>query len=206
MGTDDVTEAAARRFGVIGQPCVSVSYDMNPSPVIDVVRAKPSAACREVVAHFEQGPNGGHAMQPYFCSAGACTIGYGHVIRKGETFSYPMTRATANDLLDSDLDRFDDEVKALLLKLGVKTLTQGQYDALVSMAFNLGTGVRDNKKGDFADSDLINFVAQGRMIMAAAQFPLWKFAGGKVLPGLVRRRQCERHLFTTGLVEFFQAR
>ena len=207
MPYDDAAAAAARQFFGQTPACYTLTATEFMStvtqPLIPIAFLKHSKECRDVVTHFEQGPQGGHAAHPYFCSAGACTVGYGHVVKPGESFIYPMSRAFAETLMDNDLARFDREVRQLLTKLGVTHLTQGQFDALVSMAFNLGTGTRDGRKGDLADSDLINYVAAGRMIKAAEEIPKWKFAGGKILGGLIRRRRCELYLFTTGKVDYF---
>jgi lysozyme len=154
-----------------------------------------SQKCVNLVKHFEQGPNGGHAAKVYFCPAGKPTIGYGHVVLPGENFKQPMTEQEANDLLMKDLNKFSGQVERLL-KVKV---SQDQFDALVSMAFNTGVGKADGIKGDFADSTLLAYVNAGKFQLAAAEFAKWVYSAGRVLAGLVRRRKAEASLFSTGV-------
>lgn len=72
-------------------------------------------------------------------------------------------------------------------KLGGK-MTQGQFDALVSFAFNLGIGA-------LAKSTLLKKHLAGDYAGAAREFAKWKFGGGRVLPGLVKRRAAEVALY-----------
>jgi len=72
-------------------------------------------------------------------------------------------------------------------KLGGK-MTQGQFDALVSFAFNLGIGA-------LAKSTLLKKHLVGDYAGAAREFAKWKFGGGKVLAGLVKRRAAEARLY-----------
>nr|WP_262983078.1 lysozyme [Chromobacterium amazonense] len=67
-------------------------------------------------------------------------------------------------------------------------LRQNQFDALVSFSYNLGLGSLQN-------STLLRLLNQGDYAGAAGQFILWDKAGGKVLPGLQRRRAAEQALF-----------
>ncbi|HLI61923.1 MAG TPA: lysozyme [Terriglobales bacterium] len=67
-------------------------------------------------------------------------------------------------------------------------LTQNQFDALVDFVFNVGAE-------NFARSTLLRELNAGNTAGAAAQFLLWKWAGGVVSPGLLRRRQAEAALF-----------
>jgi lysozyme len=124
----------------------------------------------------------GLRLQAYRCPADVPTIGYGSTgphVRMGMT----ITEAEAEALLKKDLDRFERGVTEL-----VGPTTQGRFDALVSLAFNIGLGalgkstlIRKHKSGDFDG--------------AAAQFPLWNKGGGRVLPGLVTRRAAEAKLY-----------
>ncbi|MFN7159917.1 MAG: lysozyme, partial [Erythrobacter cryptus] len=93
------------------------------------------------------------------------------------------TRAQCDQRLDEDLVRYAAEVAAAL---GDAPTSQNQFDALVSFHYNTGaiaraTLTRRHKAGDH----------QG----AAAEFARWNRAGGKVLPGLVRRRAAEAALY-----------
>lgn len=155
--------------------------------------------CVEVVKHYEQGPNGGHAERKYLCPAQQWTIGYGHMIKAGEYFGEPMSEEEASVLLMEDLNFFAPRVSNLLKR----EPTQNQFDALVSLAFNTGIGVKDGKKGDFADSTLLEHFNKGYIQLAAAEFHKWVYSGRRILNGLVRRRKTEAHLFLTGEVRFF---
>lgn len=110
------------------------------------------------------------------------TIGYGHTgpeVKKGLT----ITQAQADAYLAADVAQFEMAVRGLC-----PVTTQGQFDALVSLAFNIGSGALSSstlRKKHFA----------GDYAGAAAEFPKWRFAGGKELPGLVKRRGAERALY-----------
>jgi lysozyme len=135
----------------------------------------------------------------YMCPAGKATIGYGHVIAPGEVFG-TITEAAATILLMQDL-----AVRAIqLMALLVRQPTQGQFDAMLDMVYNIGVGVHDGKKGDFADSDLLMYFNQGDDAAAIAEFPKWcKYRDPstgvlKVLLGLLRRRLAEQALYRRG--------
>lgn len=95
-----------------------------------------------------------------------------------------ITQQQADDYLRRDVRQFE---RAVARQVRVP-LTQGQFDALVSFAFNLGEGA-------LAQSTLLRLLNAGDYAGAAAQFDRWNKAGGRVLPGLVRRRAAERALF-----------
>ena len=69
-------------------------------------------------------------------------------------------------------------------------LNQGQYDALVSFAYNLGGGA-------LASSSLRRILNRGNYPGAERQFKRWVFAGGRKLRGLVKRRAAEAELFAS---------
>jgi len=94
-----------------------------------------------------------------------------------------ITEAQATALLAQDVVRFEKGVNGL----GV-ALTQNQFDALVSFAFNVGEKA-------LRDSTLAKKLKAGDIKGAAAQFGAWVKGGGKTLPGLVRRRAAEAALF-----------
>ena len=105
------------------------------------------------------------------------TIGYGHY---GADVSREtiITEERAEELLTKDLEKFEKAVTALN-----RTWTQNQFDALVSFAFNCGAA---NLKRLFANRDTLQI---------ADAFLLYNKAGGKVLKGLVRRREAEKELY-----------
>jgi lysozyme len=124
----------------------------------------------------------GLRLTAYRDSAGILTIGYGSTggIKPGQK----ITPEQAEAMLVDDLDEAADAVR----KLVTVPLTQGQFDALCSFVFNLGAG-------RLRDSTLLRLLNQGKYGEAAAQFRFWVMAGGKPLPGLVKRRAAERALF-----------
>jgi lysozyme len=127
------------------------------------------------------------------------TIGVGHVIdpnhakvpladRKQLPIPAGWDRVLSADEIDEilrkDLNRFETGV----LRLIKVPLTQGQFDALVSFSFNVGLGNLQN-------STLRMKVNRSVFEAAAEQFLVWTKAGGKVLPGLVKRRTHEKEMF-----------
>lgn len=124
----------------------------------------------------------GCRLDAYLDSVGVWTIGYGHTktARKGMI----ITQAQAEELLALDVAEHATGVyKALQVKL-----EQHQFDAVVSLAFNVGVNAVRN-------STLIKMINRGDAKIGAAQFDRWNKAGGKVLAGLTRRRAAERKLY-----------
>ncbi len=136
----------------------------------------------ELVQRFE-----GCRLLSYVCPAGVLTIGYGHTgpdVKPGQGIS----QYTADTLLRQDLAKFE---TAVLDMTGGK-VTQNEFDALVSLAFNIGSDA-------LRRSTLMRRFNAGDKKAAAEQFLVWSKGGGKVLPGLVRRRVAERdHFLGTG--------
>ena len=112
----------------------------------------------------------------YVCPAGVLTIGYGHTgpdVKPGQR----ITEAQAEQLLRQDMSKFEAAVKRQ-----VKVpLTQGQFDALTSFTFNCGEGA-------LKKSTLLKKLNAGDYAGAQAEFQKWNKGGGRVLPGLVKRR------------------
>ncbi|MDH2121645.1 lysozyme [Pantoea brenneri] len=126
----------------------------------------------------------GLELKAYRDSVGILTIGYGHThaVKAGDA----ITGEKADAFLREDL-----QVAELTVNTNVKVkLTQGQFDALVSFVFNLGSG-------NFVKSTLIKKLNSGDYAGAADEFGKWVNAGGKRLPGLVKRRAAEREVFLT---------
>lgn len=127
----------------------------------------------------------GCELQAYLCPAGVWTIGYGHTA--GVYSGMKITVAKAEAYLKEDLVEFESSVNNL-----VKVqITQNMFDALVSFAFNLGSGSLKN-------STLLVQLNKGNVQKAANEFDKWVYADGQVLPGLVERRAAEKKLFLTG--------
>jgi lysozyme len=127
----------------------------------------------EKIKEFE-----GLRLRAYRDSGGKPTIGYGHTL--GVKMGQHITERQAEEMLEQDLwvaGRFPNTMKEID--------TQGKYDAVVSFIFNLGVG-------NFKRSTLYKHIrhhAPDRLIQA--EFRRWVHAGGKVLPGLVKRREWE---------------
>ena len=124
----------------------------------------------------------GLRLTAYEDAAGVLTLGYGHTkgVRRGDKISEYYAKV----LLKQDIAEFEEEVK----KLGVAR-TEGQLDALVSFAFNLGIG-------NLKSSTLLKTIREGGSMLAIKrEFKRWVYAGGKKLPGLVKRREWEARRF-----------
>jgi lysozyme len=127
----------------------------------------------EKIKEFE-----GVKLVAYKCPAGIPTIGVGHT--KGVKMGQKISMAQVNSLLRSDLS----PIEAFLNKQSAK-FTQGQFDALVDFAFNLGIGA-------LSGSSLFKkALAKVKDTEIKNEFMKWTHAAGKVLPGLVKRRQWE---------------
>lgn len=132
----------------------------------------------DLIKRFE-----GCHLRAYLCPAGVWTIGYGHTgpdVREGKQ----ITLEEADRLLQADLRHFERRVQQLV----TAPLTQGQFDALVSFAYNVGLGALER-------STLLKKLNAEDYRAAAAQFSLWTKAAGRDLPGLVRRRREEKAMF-----------
>lgn len=136
-----------------------------------------NAKAVELIKRFE-----GLRLSAYLCPAGVWTIGYGHTgdVKRGDR----ITEHQANAILDVDLEAAERMVEELI----EVPLTDNEFGALVSFAFNFG-------RKRLATSTLRAYLNQGKRLEAAAEFPKWKHAAGRVVPGLVRRRMAERELF-----------
>ena len=124
----------------------------------------------------------GLRLTAYEDAAGVLTLGYGHTkgVRRGDKISEYYAKV----LLKQDIAEFEEEVK----KLGVAQ-TEGQLDALVSFAFNLGIE-------RLKQSTLLKVICNGgSKNQITREFKRWVYAGGKKLPGLVKRREWEARRF-----------
>lgn len=124
------------------------------------------------IASFE-----GFRATAYKCPSGVWTIGYGHTkgVKKGDMISYQE----ASKLLMRDIEDVEDKLASL------GTLTQGQLDSLVSFVFNVGIA-------NFNNSTLKKKVIANRFDKSIGkEFKRWIYSKGKVLQGLVKRREWE---------------
>lgn len=138
-----------------------------------------SNACTQFVAGFE-----GLRTTAYRDQRGIWTIGYGHTanVKEGDT----CTPEQALTMLSLDLMTADAAVKAAI----APTLSQNEFDACVSLAYNIGGGA-------FLHSTVAKLINALDFPGAAEAFLMWDKTNGAVNPGLLRRRQAERALFLT---------
>lgn len=130
----------------------------------------------------------GFSAQEYLCEAGARTIGFGHLVRANEDFSAGISREAAKMLLLSDLKTYE-----ACVNQNVRVpVTQSQYNALVSLCYNIGTKA-------FGTSTLVKELNSGNVRKAADEFLRWKFVKQQESAGLLRRRQREREMFLQGV-------
>mgnify|MGYP004442585895 FL=1 len=126
----------------------------------------------------------GCKLSAYKCPAGVWTIGYGHTggVRQGQV----ITMEQAEEYLKQDLQKFEKGIDGYGLKL-----SQNQFDALVSFAYNLGLG-------NLSSSTLLRKAKKNPMDTSIYnEFLRWNKAGGKVLSGLTKRRTTEAKLYFT---------
>jgi len=131
----------------------------------------------------------GFRAAPYKCSAGVPTIGYGATFypggKKVTMSDAAITEEQAVELLANMLVSFEKYVDSYC----VDTITQNQFDALVSFAYNLGPA-------NLKSSTLLKKVnANPNDESIRLEFMKWVKAGGKTLTGLVRRREAEANLY-----------
>jgi lysozyme len=130
----------------------------------------------------------GWRENPYLCPAGVPTIGYGSTVYEDGTpvkLSDPaITEERGKELVNA---HFKKSVYPAISLVKVP-LSQNQFDALCDIVYNIGIG-------NFSKSTLLKKVNAADWEGAAAEFKKWNMGGGKVLPGLVRRREKEAKLF-----------
>jgi GH24 family phage-related lysozyme (muramidase) len=130
----------------------------------------------------------GFESKPYLDIVGVPTIGYGstrYPSGKRVTINDPaISEGQAIALLQATLVEYENGVN----QLAKVPLTQNQFDALTSFAYNLGVTA-------FASSTLLKKLNAKDYVGAANEFPKWNKAGGKVVAGLTRRRLAEQKLF-----------
>ncbi len=136
----------------------------------------------DLICDFE-----GKRLVAYDDGVGVWTIGFGTTIypngikvKKGDT----CTEAQAKSYMAHDLKKFEQAVNGAVNI----PLNQNQFDALVSLAYNIGTGA-------FNKSTLVKKLNAGDIRGAADQFDVWVNAGGKRMQGLVNRRAKEKEVF-----------
>lgn len=139
---------------------------------------KTSPAGLALIEEFE-----GFRSCAYLDAGGKWTVGFGHLLKTGESFAR-ITFQQAAELLARDIQAVDNALSSLV----TVPLTQNQWDAIASLVFNIGSG-------NFAKSTLLKRLNERNYPAAAEQFTRWCLVDGKPLNGLLRRREAERDLF-----------
>lgn len=138
----------------------------------------------------------GFRAQLYNDAAGHATVGYGHLVHKGEVgtdlaseapFSNGISEAEAAELLRSDLEIAEEAVNRLVRA----SIRQAQFDALVSFVFNVGVGA-------FSRATLLSKLNAGFCCAVPYELRRWTLAGKRRLAGLVVRREDEARMFAEG--------
>jgi lysozyme len=127
----------------------------------------------------------GFRSNVYKDAAGRPTIGYGHLLKPGESFPHGVTQQQATELLRADLAIAEEAVNRLVK---VK-LDQNQFDSLCSWTFNLGAG-------NLQASSLLARLNKRDYEAVPSEMRKWIHAGGEVVPGLVARRDDEADLWS----------
>ena len=140
-----------------------------------------SPAGRSLIESFE-----GCVYVAYQDQRGIWTCGYGHT--QGVVEGVVCTKAQADAWLEGDLAIAEGAVNRMVKA----ALRQNQFDALVSLVYNIG-------QGNFAESTVLKRLNIGTPDYsgAATAFLLWNKTNGEINPGLVRRREAEQALFLT---------
>ena len=125
----------------------------------------------------------GCSLTAYKCPAGVNTIGYGHT--KGVKLGDVITQEQAEQFLKDDLKVFESTVN--LYVLPNCDLTQNEFDALVSLCYNIGGT-------NFKNSTLLKKLVAHDKEGAANEFDKWVLSKGKKLQGLVNRRKAEKKM------------
>lgn len=148
----------------------------------------------QMIMNFE-----GLSLKPYLCSAGVPTIGYGNTYypngKKVTLKDKPITKEYAIEIFKFIADLFAKDVNNLLKT----TVTQNQFNALVSFAYNVGSDIdADDIPEGLGDSTLLKKVNKNpNDLSIMAEFLKWNKSNGKVSNGLVKRRNLEAKLYFT---------
>lgn len=122
----------------------------------------------------------GCKLESYLDTGGVWTIGVGHI--KGVKKGQKVTQFEADEMLSMDLEDHD---ISPLLKVETK---QREFDALSSLAFNIGMNA-------FKNSTVLKRHNLGNRMGCANAFPMWVYDNGKIVKGLVNRRNAERKYY-----------
>ena len=154
---------------------------MSNKALIAKIGAAAATLVVSTVAYYE-----GTVLRSYRDPVGivtACTGHTGSELKMGQTY----TRQQCEEMLYQDLAQHADALSCIR-----QPLTDGQRAAFVSFAFNVGGEA-------FCRSTLVRKANSGDIDGACAELSRWTYAGGKQLPGLIKRRAAERQLCEAGL-------
>ena len=132
----------------------------------------------ELIKSFE-----GFKAEPYVCSGGYLTIGYGHRLLPSDSYKI-ISKEKALQILENDLLKTE---RSVLIYIDVE-INDDQFAALVSFTFNVGAAALQR-------SILRQKINYGHYDDGAKEFLKWVYAGGRKITGLVRRRKLESDLF-----------
>ena len=143
---------------------------------------KVSSKGLELIKEFE-----GFSSVAYLCSAKKATIGYGNTFSEDGNpvkIGDQISKERAETLLKHVVDNF-----SVAVEVDIKIeVSQNQFDAMVSLAYNIGLGA-------FKNSTLLRQLNRGNFVGASQEFLRWDKSNGKPLLGLTRRREREKLLF-----------
>lgn len=129
----------------------------------------------------------GCRLTAYRDPVGYWTVGWGHLLSHDKTADFSMlswSQEEADDALEKEMAQFLAGVKTMVRA----NLSDNAIGALTDFAYNLGLR-------SLRASTLLRCVNASDVLGASLEFQKWKFAGGRVLPGLIRRRAAEREVF-----------
>lgn len=150
------------------------------------ISVKTSDRGKALIKSFE-----GCKLMPYKDGGGIYTVGWGHT-GAGCRPGFEITQEQADTLFDEDVAHFEKGVLDLVLV----PITQGQFDALVSFAYNVGLDQDEDTKAEgLGDSTLLKKLNARDFSGAAIEFLKWNKDNGKVVAGLTRRRIAELAMF-----------
>lgn len=136
----------------------------------------------------------GRRLSAYQDAGGKWTIGYGHTrgVKEGDI----CTEDQANQWFEEDINEFS---RLVLACISVQ-LTDNQFSALVSFAYNVGLGYKGIKDGfkvlrDGSQSTLLTLINSRQFTLAAEEFPRWCKIDGVPNAGVLSRRCAEKALF-----------
>lgn len=145
----------------------------------------PSDKIKSLVRQWE-----GLSLKPYLCPAGVWTVGYGHT-GPDVSAGAGITQQRAEELFDKDCAAVQRQLNSLCLQCR-HSLKQCQFDALFSFCYNLGAA---NLKGSTLWRKVCHDPCDPSI---AAEFLRWVHSKGRVLSGLVKRREREAAIYAKG--------